>query len=693
MLQSLGRLWLGLVLILAASATLVLTDRSGSGLGDALRAATARRIAVIQISSIDAMNAGRDGLLEFLADRGYTAEAGATIDLFNAEGDVGTLGQISAQVAGASPPYDLAVTLSTVATQSFLRANKRGVPQVFGLVTSPPAIGVPLGAWEPDSTRPPSVAGFGTLQPAELLFDAMLACAPQVRRIGTVWNPAEPNAEASVKLGREVCAKLGLELVEANGANVNEVVAAAEVVLSRGVDCFWILPDTNAIAAASPIIERCRRSKVPVVTNFPNMADLGAAINYGADYHGMGIATGTIADLVLSGVPPREIPVENFVPVTLWLNLGGFGEGWSAAPSVTAEAERIVGADGVVEVRETQRDFTPPGAAAVAAARPRGKPIAAGRIPEVAALTFGRTPNFEECHAGFVEELARLGYEDGRTIRLSLRDAQLDSGTLNTIVSAIESERPDVVVPFTTPALQATLRRVRNRPIVFSLVASGVAAGAGASATDHLPNVTGAETSIDAPRMREILKAVVPGVTRVGTVFAPSEANSLHHRDLLVKALEPAGIEVVAAPADRPTEIPEAADSLAARGVDLFVQISDNASASGFNSIVRSADRANLPVFAFTTAAMASGATLSVSLDYSMVGAVSARMLDRVLRGESPERIPFAPPQESILLANPARLEEFGIDLTPELAAIVRFTDESGQLPASEPAPGQAASP
>ncbi|MGA1633026.1 MAG: hypothetical protein ACO4BU_13045, partial [Phycisphaerales bacterium] len=76
MLQSLGRLWLGLVLILAASATLVLTDRSGSGLGDALRAAKARRIAIIQISSIDAMNAGRDGLLEFLADRGYTAEAG-----------------------------------------------------------------------------------------------------------------------------------------------------------------------------------------------------------------------------------------------------------------------------------------------------------------------------------------------------------------------------------------------------------------------------------------------------------------------------------------------------------------------------------------------------------------------------------------------------------------------------------------
>ncbi|MFM1889461.1 MAG: hypothetical protein RLZZ565_218 [Planctomycetota bacterium] len=688
MLRSLGRLWLGLVLILAASATLVLTDRSGSGLGDALRAATARRIAIVQISSIDAMNAGRDGLLEFLADRGYTFEAGATIDRFNAEGDMGTLGQIAAQVAGASPPYDLVVTLSTPATQSFLRANKRNLPHVFGLVASPPGIGVPLGEWTEGSTRPPNVAGFGTLQPAELLFETLLACAPNVRRVGTVWNPAEPNAEASVKLGREVCAKLGLELVEANGANVNEIVAATDVVLSRGIDCFWILADTNAIAAAPPIIERCRRSKVPVVTNFPNMADLGAAINYGADYRGMGIATGTIADLVLSGVPPREIPVENFVPATLWLNLGGFGAGWSAPATTRAEAERIVAVDGSVETQEVEKDFTPPRAAAIAAARPRGKPIAAGRIPEVAALTFGRTPNFEECHAGFVEELARLGYEDGRTIRLSLRDAQLDSGTLNTIVSAIESERPDVVVPFTTPALQATIRRVRNRPIVFSLVSSGVAAGAGTSATDHLPNVTGAETSIDAVRMREVLAAVAPGVKTVGTVFAPSEANSLHHRDLLVKALEPAGIEVVAAPADRPTEIPEAADSLAARGVELFVQIADNASASGFHSIVRSADRANLPVFAFTTSAMTAGATLAISLDYSKVGALSARMLDRVLRGESPAVIPFAAPADSMLLVNPARLERFGIPLPPELAAIAQFTDAVGRLPAA-PAPSK----
>jgi len=41
--------------------------------------------------------------------------------------------------------------------------------------------------------------------------------------------------------------------------------------------------------------------------------------------------------------------------------------------------------------------------------------------------------------------------------------------------------------------LQAAARKITERPIVFSLVASGVAAGVGTSESEHLPNVTGAQ--------------------------------------------------------------------------------------------------------------------------------------------------------------------------------------------------------
>lgn len=666
MLHALRRLILGLALIAAASAALVLSDRSPGRAAGAAGAAVAvgpRRIAVVQISSIDSMVVGRDGLLEHLAKAGWSRESGSTIDLFNAEGDIGTLNQIAAQVCGASPPYDLLVSLSTPATQAMLRANKRGLPHVFGLVASPPAIGIPLGPWSEGSTRPRNVAGFGTLQPAELLLSAMRDAAPGVRRLGCVWNPAEANAEASVRLGREVCAKMGIELVEANGANVTEVVSSADVVLSRGIDAFWILADTNVIAAAKPVIERCRKAGVPVVTNFPNMAQFGAAINYGADYRSMGLSAGAIAELVLRGTPPSSIPCDNFVPVTLWLAEAGLAPGWTLPEALRAHAERIYPREGPLQERTVAKEAAPPAVAALLAKAVAAQPAGTGRLPVISVLTYSRTPNFEDAHRGFLDELPKVGLEDGRTCRIVFRDAQLDIGTLNTIVATVAEERPDVVVPFTTPAVQAVVRRIRDRPVVFAMVASGVATGAGTSNSEHLPNVTGAQMLGDWPRMVEVVKATLPGLRRAGTVFAPSEANSVYSRGEWERALRGAGIELVAVGADRPTELAEAAEGLATKGVGAILQINDNASITGFTSITKAADRAGIPVFGFAPATVRLGATLAVARDYESNGRDAARLVARVLRGEAPAGIPFQDAAGSQLIVNPDRLSRLGIRL------------------------------
>ena len=63
--------------------------------------------------------------------------------------------------------------------------------------------------------------------------------------------------------------------------------------------------------------------------------------------------------------------------------------------------------------------------------------------------------------------------------------------TVSALIDAALSEHADLIVTFSTPTLQAALQRARSVPIVFTYVSSAVAAGAGASDTDHLANVTG----------------------------------------------------------------------------------------------------------------------------------------------------------------------------------------------------------
>lgn len=654
----------GILLIAAACTVLVLTDRTRAR-SDRTDSAQGRaaRIAVLQFNNIAAFERGHEGLVRHLASVGYSKESGSTIDVFNPAGDTATLAQMCTQIGSANPPYDLVVSLGTATTQALMRANTRGVPQVMGFVASPPAINIPLGPYTEGGGRPASLAGFGCMQPVGALFRAMVAASPRAQRIGVVYNPAEPNAEASVRLARSVAAELKLELVEANGSNVTEVVNAADALLARDVDAIWLPPDTVVGSAAKTIIRRARERHVGVISNFPEMAADGAHISIGADWDACGAATGRYAEGLLGGIDPRTLPVEDFVPERVAVNADGLPAGWTIPADLIARAaqkdDRPKAPKSLLDALESLRSRSRPG------------------VPSIALLTYNRTPNFEDCFAGFEEEWARLGYVDGRNCSMRLRDAQFDSGTLNTLASAIAAEKPDLVITFTTPALQTALRRITDRTIVFSLCSSGVAAGAGRTETDHLPNITGAEVGADWDAMLEVVRAALPRLRRAGTVYSPGETNSVYFHDLWKAKLAAAGIELVSVGADKPTELPEAADSLATLGVEAILQISDNSSSTGFRTIVRAADRANIPVFGFSPTSVRLGATLSVARDYRDVGRVTARLADRVLRGESPASIPFTAPTETVHAVNPDRLRRFGITLPKAMIDRARIEAES----------------
>ena len=84
MLRAARRLILGILLIVAASSVLVLSDRSASRpRGPGVAAPT--RIAIVQVSSIDSMNAGREGAIDRLESAGHSRATGTRYDVFNAE--------------------------------------------------------------------------------------------------------------------------------------------------------------------------------------------------------------------------------------------------------------------------------------------------------------------------------------------------------------------------------------------------------------------------------------------------------------------------------------------------------------------------------------------------------------------------------------------------------------------------------
>ncbi|MEN6621587.1 MAG: ABC transporter substrate binding protein, partial [Smithella sp.] len=80
---------------------------------------------------------------------------------------------------------------------------------------------------------------------------------------------------------------------------------------------------------------------------------------------------------------------------------------------------------------------------------------------------------------GFVREMARLGYENGKNVTLYLEDANGDMATVNTIMDKFLHDRIDIVVPISSGCTQAAINKIKDKPVVFATVANPFLIGAG----------------------------------------------------------------------------------------------------------------------------------------------------------------------------------------------------------------------
>jgi ABC-type uncharacterized transport system substrate-binding protein len=252
---------------------------------------------------------------------------------------------------------------------------------------------------------------------------------------------------------------------------------------------------------------------------------------------------------------------------------------------------------------------------------------------------------------------------------LSRRNAQGDMATVSALVDAAISERADLLVTFSTPTLQAAMQRARNVPIVFTYVSSPLAAGAGKSDDEHVPNVTGVYMRPAYDEMIALIRRVLPAVKTLGTLFVPAEVNSVFNRDLLRNAARKAGLSLVDVPANTSSDVPDASLSLAARRPDAICQIPGNLTASAFPTVQQAAARARLPIFAFQSSQARGGAIVTLSRDYRDAGRQSAALAVRVMRGERPAKMPFQAVSGTRLIANPDAARRIGITLPSSLVA------------------------
>ena len=265
---------------------------------------------------------------------------------------------------------------------------------------------------------------------------------------------------------------------------------------------------------------------------------------------------------------------------------------------------------------------------------------------------------------GFVDELAKQGYVEGKNIEIDLQNAQGEQRNLKTISQQL-AESSDVVLAIATPSAQSLANTTQTTPVIFSAVTDPVSAKLVESREHPGGNVTGtSDQSSDAISTQiNLIKKVLPKAKTIGILYTQSEPNSVVQKDEAKRLLEEKGFSVVEKTILDSNNVKAAAESLMA-GVDMVFVPTDNIISSTMETVKQVSIKHKVPVFGGSTEMIAVGGLYNYGTNYEELGRQTARMLIRVLKGEKPENIAVELPEKLELHTNQEMAEVLGIDIS-----------------------------
>jgi putative ABC transport system substrate-binding protein len=277
---------------------------------------------------------------------------------------------------------------------------------------------------------------------------------------------------------------------------------------------------------------------------------------------------------------------------------------------------------------------------------------------------------------GFFAALKDAGVVLDKDVKVVVHNAQGEFSTVTAIAQKLCQNRVNQIFCLGSPCLQNCIQQTKEIPIIFTEVANPYVAGAGESAEQHLPNVTGVATTSPFRETFILIRKMFPNIRTVGTLYAPAEPNSEYYKETQRKTAAEYGLKVVTVPVNSTSELTDAAMALVLKEIDAIYQISDHISTIGFEAIVKAANGSKLPLFCNQINEVERGAAVGLGWDFFEAGYQGGVLALRVMRGENPSNIPIQNMQNARLALNLSAAKLQGLDLPAELissaAVIIR---------------------
>lgn len=270
----------------------------------------------------------------------------------------------------------------------------------------------------------------------------------------------------------------------------------------------------------------------------------------------------------------------------------------------------------------------------------------------------------------FREALAKLGWAEGRTIRIETRYGEWRLDRMAAMARELVALRPDVLYTHSDQGARVAMQATTTIPIVVGASADLVAVAGMRSVAQPGGNVTGVSANqpeLDRKRL-EILKEAVPVASKIGYVF-----NRAAISDVALQALDESarrlGVRIVRAGIDEPGQRDAAFADMTKEGAQA-VLVQDSVILSRHSDrITALALKHRLPAISQIPNFAERGGLLQYGADVLEMFRRSAGHVDRILKGAKAGELPIEQPTKVDLIVNQRTAKALGIAIPPVILA------------------------
>jgi putative ABC transport system substrate-binding protein len=293
----------------------------------------------------------------------------------------------------------------------------------------------------------------------------------------------------------------------------------------------------------------------------------------------------------------------------------------------------------------------------------------AGKVYRIGFISPASSSPMAARDEAFRQGLRALGYILGQNITIEYRWADGKNERLTGFAAELVNLKLDIIVTHGGEATRAVQQVTTTIPIVIAAADDPLASGLVASLARPGGNITG--LSILTPDLTgkrlELLKALLPGLTRVAVLWNPGNPISEPELRKAEAAAAPLGLQLQSLGLRDPREFASAFSSMKRERADALFLLSDAMFFGRRKEIADLAASNRLPLVAHLREFADAGGLMTYGPNVLELHRRAATYVDKILKGAKPGDLPVEQPTKFDLVINLKTAKALGLTIPPSL--------------------------